>query len=75
MTELPWEDIMSSAMGILKWPPDMFWKATFYEFTAAMRGHFVSQGIDVTPPMTRDEFLTMKAEDEARESNKRMPDA
>ncbi len=66
---------MASALGVLKWPPEVFWKAGFYEYTAAMKGHLVSQGADLSPPMTRDEFLTMKAEDEARESNKRMPDA
>lgn len=66
---------MSSAMGILKWPPEMFWKASFYEYTAAMKGHLVSQGVNLNPPMSRDEFLTMKAEDEVRESNKRMPNA
>ncbi|MBY5594102.1 phage tail assembly chaperone [Rhizobium leguminosarum] len=66
---------MASALGVLKWPPEVFWKAVFYEYTAAMKGHLVSQGVDLSPPMTRDEFLTMKAEDDARESNKRMPDA
>lgn len=63
---------MSSALGILKWSPEQFWNATFYEYTAAMKGHLVSQGIDMTPPMTRDEFLTLKAQDEAREKNKRL---
>jgi hypothetical protein len=65
---------MSSALGILKWTPGQFWKATFYEYTAAMKGHLVSQGVDLEPAITRDEFLTMKAEDEARERNKRLPD-
>ena len=66
---------MSSALGILKWTPQEFWNATFYEYTAAMKGHLVSQGVDLTPPVTREEYLTMKAEDDARQRNKRMPDA
>ena len=66
---------MGSALGVLKWPPAQFWQATFYEYTAAMKGHLVSQGVDLTPPMTRDEFLTLKAEDEARLKTKRMLDA
>lgn len=57
---------MSSALGVLKWAPDRFWSATFYEYTAAMKGHLVSQGVDMTPPMTREEFLSLKAEDEAK---------
>lgn len=60
---------MSSALGILKWSPPTFWNATFYEFTAAMRGHFVSAGVDMTPPVSRDEYLTLKAEEEARVRN------
>jgi hypothetical protein len=66
---------MSSALGILKWTPDQFWKATFYEYTAAMKGHLTSQGVSLEPPIDRDEFLAMKAEDEARERNKRLSDA
>jgi hypothetical protein len=66
---------MSSGMGILKWTPKDFWEATFFEYTAAMKGHLVSQGVNLTPPMSRDEFLDLKDEDEARQRNKRMPDA
>jgi hypothetical protein len=63
---------MASGLGILKWTPADFWQATFYEYTAAMKGHLVSQGADPEPPMSRDEFLSLKAEDE---KTKRMPDA
>lgn len=66
---------MSSAMGILKWTPNVFWAATFFEYTAAMKGHLASQGVDLTPPMTRNEFLSLKAEDEARQKTKRMSNA
>lgn len=66
---------MSSAMGILKWPPNVFWAATFYEYTAAMKGHLVSQGVDLTPAMSREEFLTLKAEDEARQKTNEMSNA
>lgn len=66
---------MSSAMGTLKWTPDVFWRATFYEYTAAMKGHLASLGVDVEPPVTRDEFLSMKAAEEARTKTNEMPDA
>ncbi|WP_442577865.1 phage tail assembly chaperone [Mesorhizobium sp. ASY16-5R] len=64
---------MSSALGILKWSPNTFWQATFYEYTAAMKGHLVSQGVEIKSPMSRDEYLTLKAEDAAK--TKRMPNA
>lgn len=66
---------MASAMGILKWSPNVFWDATFYEYTAAMKGHLISQGVSTKEPMTRDEFLDLKAEVEAADKPKRMPDA
>ncbi|MBZ9674555.1 phage tail assembly chaperone [Mesorhizobium sp. ES1-1] len=67
--------MISSALGALKWSPNTFWQATIYEYTAAMKGHLVSQGVDLNPAVSRDEYLTLKAEDEARERNKRLPDA
>lgn len=57
---------MASAMGILKWPSNVFWSSTMYEYTAAMKGHLLSQGVNVVEPMTRDEFLEMKDEDDKR---------
>lgn len=66
---------MATALGVLKWDPDTYWKATFYEYTAAMKGHLQSIGADLNPPMSREEFLNLKAEDDARQRNKRMPGA
>lgn len=66
---------MASALGILKWPPNVFWDATFFEYTTAMKGHLVSQGVDLSPPMSRDEYLDLKAQDEALQKTKRMPEA
>jgi hypothetical protein len=45
-----------------------------YEYTAAMKGHLISTGADLNPPMTRDEYLDAKAEEEARTKTNRMPD-
>lgn len=53
---------MASALGVLKWQPQVFWDATFYEYTAAMKGHLASQGVDVSPPMTKEEALALKAQ-------------
>jgi hypothetical protein len=57
---------MSSALGILKWQPEVFWGSTLYEYTAGMKGHLLSQGISTTEPMTRNEYLAMKREDDKR---------
>jgi hypothetical protein len=58
---------MQSALGVLKWTPDVFWNATFYEYTAAMVGHLQSQGIKVHDEgMTRDDFLNLKAQAKAK---------
>jgi hypothetical protein len=60
--------MLSSALGILGWSPDTFWRATSYEYTAAMRGHMASKGADLEGNMTRDEFLELKAKDKQREA-------
>jgi hypothetical protein len=54
---------MASAMGILKWPPDTFRRATFYEYTAAMKGHLISTGAKIVEPLSRDEFLDLVDEE------------
>jgi len=58
---------MKAALGVLRWTPDVFWKATFYEYTAAMAGHLQSQGLlKHSDTMTRDEFLELKAQAKAK---------
>lgn len=56
--------MLSSALGILGWTPETFWRATSYEYTAAMKGHMMAQGTDLDGGMTRNEFLALKAKDE-----------
>ncbi|MET4294712.1 hypothetical protein ABIB06_006545 [Bradyrhizobium sp. LB8.2] len=55
---------MSSAMGILMWSPKEFWDATVYEYTSAMKGYLRSKGINTVDPVSRNEFLAMKREEE-----------
>jgi len=57
---------MCSAMGILKWSPQHFWKATFYEYTSAMKGHLVSSGVKQIDPVSRNEFLDAVAADKSQ---------
>lgn len=57
---------MGSCLGMLRWTPEVFRRATFYEYTAAMKGYLVAKGVDLTEPMTRDEYLELKAKDEAQ---------
>lgn len=47
---------MASVLGILKWSPKTFWQATFYEYTAAMKGHLISSGVDFTQPPSKQEI-------------------
>jgi hypothetical protein len=64
---------MSSAMGILQWPPEVFWRATMYEYTAAMKGHLISKGVKFSEPsMTREEVNELLAIHEQRERKARM---
>ena len=58
---------MKSAFGVLKWTPPVFWKATFYEYTAAMVGHLESQGVSMESKcMDRNGFLELKAQAKAK---------
>ncbi len=40
MTEraFPWEEAMAFCLGVLRWSPDAFWRATPRELIAAMQG-------------------------------------
>lgn len=44
---------------MLRWTPDQFWRATVFEYTAAMKGHLLSKGVKVGQVVSRDEFLDM----------------
>jgi hypothetical protein len=64
---------MSSAMGILRWTPETFWRATMYEYTAAMKGHLVAKGVKFSEPsMTREEVAELMAIHERRERKARL---
>lgn len=58
---------MSSALGVLRWTPETFWKATVFEFTSALKGYLGAKGVDFNPPMDRNDFLALKAQVEANE--------
>ena len=34
----PWDEAMAAALGVLRWPPDAFWRATPRELLAAIAG-------------------------------------
>ena len=40
MTEraFPWEDAMALCLGVLRWSPEAFWRATPKEVAAALNG-------------------------------------
>lgn len=63
---------MSSAIGILRWPPNVFWKATMYEYTTAMRGHLISKGVKFTDPMSQSEVSELLKIHKRRELKARM---
>jgi len=56
---------MCTALGVLKWSPETYRSATFYEYTAAMKGHLISSGVDITQPPSKQEINeAFKAHDE-----------
>lgn len=55
---------MTSALGLLRWTPDTFWRATVYEYSAAMKGYLASKGVKTDAGMSREEFLSLRAQDE-----------
>jgi uncharacterized phage protein (TIGR02216 family) len=57
----PWREAMTLGLGVLRMPPEQFWRMTPREFAAALRG---IRG-DLSPPLDRAAF------DELRE---RFPD-
>ncbi len=52
---------MASSLGVLRWPPEVFWKATMYEYTSGMKGYLLAKGAKTDTPVSRDEYLEMKA--------------
>ena len=52
MTPFPWHDAIGFGLGVLKLPPDAFWRMTPRELAHAIRG---ARG-DMMPPIARGEF-------------------
>lgn len=38
MSAFPWEDAQAVALGVLRWSPEVFWRATPRELMAAVEG-------------------------------------
>ena len=38
MSAFPWNDAQAFALGVLRWPPETFWRATPRELIAAAEG-------------------------------------
>jgi uncharacterized phage protein (TIGR02216 family) len=38
VSAFPWEDAQALALGVLRWPPEAFWRATPRELMAALEG-------------------------------------
>ena len=60
----PWDEAMALALGILRWPPDTFWRATPSELFAALRGP--ARGAGVEPATSSDVDRLMRAFPDAR---------
>ena len=54
----PWDETMALALGVLRWPPDTFWRATPRELFAALRG---PAGRRVEPATSGDMERLMRA--------------
>jgi hypothetical protein len=63
---------MSSAIGMLRWSPETFWRATMFEYTAGMKGHMAANGVDLTPGLTVDDVKELQDQHEKRLRKARM---
>jgi uncharacterized phage protein (TIGR02216 family) len=55
----PWDDAMMLALGVLRWSPDEFWRATPRELTTAWEG--LNGGRPMEPALGRDLRRLMEA--------------
>jgi uncharacterized phage protein (TIGR02216 family) len=55
----PWDDAMTLALGVLRWSPAQFWRATPRELTAAWDG--LNGGRPMEPALGRDLRRLMEA--------------
>nr|WP_293423504.1 rcc01693 family protein [Phreatobacter sp.] len=46
----PWDDALRLALGVIGWPPDVFWRATPRELAAALEGRLGRIGMPVDRP-------------------------
>ena len=60
----PWDEATALAFGVLRWPPDTFWRATPAELFAALRGPALRTGVE--PATARDVDRLMRAYPDAR---------
>lgn len=63
--------MLASALSVLKWAPDTFWRSTVYEFGLAVKSQQRLQGGKVVEPVTREEYLDLKAHMARRDEEKR----
>jgi uncharacterized phage protein (TIGR02216 family) len=55
----PWDEAMALGLGVLRWPPDAFWRATPAELFAALRGPARASAVE--PATGRDVDRLMRA--------------
>ena len=55
----PWEEAMRFGLGVLRWSPEEFWRATPRELIAAAQG--LRGRAPLTPPSARDLAGLMRA--------------
>lgn len=55
---MPWRRWLSFGLGVLRWPPDVLWRATPRELAAAARG---IHGEPPTAPLARDDLARLMA--------------
>lgn len=60
---LPWRRLKQIGMGVLGWPPSLFWQSTLADLMAALEGYLERIGArraDAEPTLTRAEFEALK---------------
>lgn len=55
---MPWSRWLSFALGVLRWPPDVVWRATPRELALAARALF---GAPIAAPLARADLADLMA--------------
>jgi hypothetical protein len=58
----PWKEYQEICLGVLRWPPDSFWRATTWDVMRAWHGYARSKGISLhgNTKLTEDDVIELR---------------